>query len=181
MCQVVEREWRRPVEGEKLHPNGTNHFSFNTKMKPKNVLCLGHWLDQTARISTSRATDIVNELSIVTLGFQGRVRRDNAANIFLQPPTNQRGGHCLLHTEITFPYQLSVEIKCLMFVCCRKVAAVNQVRSESCFNLFFINLLFEHTNNGTLTTGSTTWAHVAMQHFCTSSKPEWEGKQLHRL
>lgn len=133
---------------------------FNTKMKPKNVLCLGHELDsiKPAHISTSR---IVNELSIVILGFQERVVLNNAANIFLQPLTNQRGGHCLLHSEITFPYQLSVEIKCLMFVCCRKVVAVNQVRSESSINLFFINLLFEHTNNGTLTTGSTTWARVS--------------------
>lgn len=72
----------------------------------------------------------------------------------MQPLTSQRGGHCLLHIEITFPYQLYVEIKCWMFVCCRKVVAVNQVCSLSCSNLFFINLSFEHTNDGALTTGS---------------------------
>lgn len=132
-------------------------------MKPKNVLCdsaLATDSIKTAHMSTSHATAIVNELFIVMLGFQGSVMLHNAANIFLQPLTNRWGGHCLLHTEITLPYQLSVEIKCLMFVCCRKVVAVNQVRSESCINLFFINLLFEHTNKGTRTAGSTTWARV---------------------
>lgn len=71
------------------------------------------------------------------LGSQRMVMQDNAENTFTQPLTSRRGGHSLLHTEITFPYQPSVEKKCLMFVRPRKVEAVNQVRSESCRNLFF--------------------------------------------
>lgn len=96
-----------------------------------------------------------------TCSSQRTVMPDNAANIFMQPLTSWRGGHCLLHTEITFPYQLSVEMKCLMFVCWRKVVAVNQGRSESCSNLFFISLSFEHTNDGALTTGSSAQARVS--------------------
>lgn len=80
---------------------------------------------------------------------------DKAANVVMQPLTSQRGGHCLLHAEITLPYQFSVELQCLMFVRCRKVAAVNQPCSESCSNLFFTSLLFEHPNDGALTTGSS--------------------------
>lgn len=48
-----------------------------------------------------------------------------------------------------------------MLVCCRKVVAVNQVCSESCNNLFFINLSFERTNDGALTTGSSAPARVS--------------------
>lgn len=48
-----------------------------------------------------------------------------------------------------------------MFVCWRKVVAVNQACSESCSNLFFINLSFEHTNDGVLTTGSSAQARVS--------------------
>lgn len=43
-------------------------------------------------------------------------------------------------------------------MCCRKVAAVNQVGGESCINLLFISPLLERTNTGILTTGSTTRA-----------------------
>lgn len=82
----------------------------------------------------------------------------NAADVFMQPLTSQRGGHCLLHTEITLPYQLSAEMKCLMFVRCRKVVAVNQDCSESCSNLFFTNLPSQHTDRGAVTTGSSTRA-----------------------
>ena len=39
--------------------------------------------------------------------------------------------------------------------------AVNQGRSESCSNLFFISLSFEHTNDGALTTGSSAQAGVS--------------------
>lgn len=96
------------------------------------------------RISvSSHALVSVNELLIVILGSQRMVILDNAENTLLLPLTSQRGGHCLLHTEITFPYQLPVEMKCLMFACCGKVAAVNQECSESCSDLFFINLSFE--------------------------------------
>lgn len=110
-------------------------------------------------IFTSHTIAVVNQLLIVILGSQRLL--DNAANIFIQPLTSQRGGHCLLHTEITLPYQLSVEMKRLMFVCSRKVVAVNQGCSESCSNLSFINLSFEHTNDGALTTGSSAQARAS--------------------
>lgn len=109
-------------------------------------------------IFTSRSVAVVNELFLVALGSR---RMDNTANIFMRPLTSQRGGHCLLHTEITVPYQLSVEMKCLMPACCRKVVAVNQACSESCRNLFFMNLSFEHTNDGALTTGSSAQAGMS--------------------
>lgn len=92
---------------------------------------------------SSCAAASVNELLIVILGSQRMVILDNAESILLLPLTSQRGGHCLLHTGITFPYQLPVEMKCLMFACCGKVAAVNQECSESCSNLFFISRSFE--------------------------------------
>lgn len=91
---------------------------------------------------------IVNQLSTVLLGVFWTLMLDSTANVSLQPHTSWRGGHCLLHTEITLPYQLSVEMKCFMFVCCRRAMAVNQAQSESCTNLFFTALLLERTNDG---------------------------------
>ncbi len=142
------------------------YFFYKTEMKPNHysviLLSALAWLKTHialhVHIFTSHTIVVVKQLLIVILGSQRLP--DNAANIFIQPLTSQRGGHCLLHTEITFPYQLSVEMKRLMFVCCRKVVAVNQVRSESCSNLFFINLSFEHTNDGALTTGSSAQARA---------------------
>lgn len=48
-----------------------------------------------------------------------------------QPLRSRRGGRCLLLSEITLPYQISVEMK---FVCLRTVVAVNQAHT----NLFSI-------------------------------------------
>lgn len=131
---------------------------------------------KTTHISTSHPTAILNELIIIIFGFRSIVMLDNAANIFLQPLTNQRGGHCLFHTEITFPYQLSVEIQCLMFVCCRKVVAVNQVGSESfnlSINLFALIMAFWQQE---ALCGPECRIHVAMRYFCTSSETKREGE-----
>lgn len=142
MCQVAEQEWWCPIQVQKLH---SLNF-FYTEKKP----CILALLSALAVLKpymcvsfSSCAAASVNELLIVILGSQRMVILDNAESILLLPLTSQRGGHCLLHTEITFPYQLPVEMKCLMFACCGKVAAVNQECSESCSNLFFISRSFE--------------------------------------
>lgn len=104
----------------------------------------------------------------------------NAADVFMQPLTSQRGGHCLLHTEITLPYQLSVEMKCLMFGRCRKVVAVNQDCSESCSNLFFTNLPSQRTNDGAVTTGSSTRAGDSCSSaafLCVQKRPNGGGEE----
>lgn len=145
MCQVVEQEWWCPVQVEKLHCSEKALvfcFFYNTEKKPNHVLwfCSQHGSNHTAlstRILTSHSCS-----KQVLHCYSWHSVDGNAANVFTQPLTSQRGGHCLLHTEITLPYQLAVEMKCLMFVWCRKVVAVNQACSESCSNLFFTNLSF---------------------------------------
>lgn len=67
-----------------------------------------------------------------------------------QPLISRRGGRCLLLTEITLPYQISVEMK---FVCLRTVGAVNQTHT----NPFFASPSLEGPSNGGLA-GSDTRA-----------------------
>lgn len=73
------------------------------------MILLSAWLKPHSAPFLQHIT-VVNKLFTVILGTQRMVTLGNAANVVMQPLTSQRGGHCLLHAEITLPYQFSVEL-----------------------------------------------------------------------